>query len=355
MTGCDHALVSSHIKRGPDQAARHEDLAPISFVHSDFAAGYDDMHQAGVPRRRWQRLRGPCSSATGDGGHVQRARRMVIVQVWRNIGPAKMDLPLGVVRRRASVSSGRRAAVPRGDYAGSGSDFEALAIVVAPRSTRRTVVHVPRAAAGRDGRVPDVRQRCRACRRRRTSRRTRRSGTPEVALGGRPVRASGSAPTACSSDHHLSPGSRAVSHRGRLLHSVGRTSRRAGGQLPLGHQERGDQTDDRRSRCTRDRSARRPRRAPRRQHPRRADEERGDVGRFTNQARCVVGADAEALRNLVAHRRVEDRPERGEPDRPTQRAEEHDRGGHDAEVAELTGVLAGDRRRREHRAARRSP
>src|SRR4051812_12959036 len=47
LTGCDHAMVSSHIKRSPEQAARHRDLAPIRFVHSDFAAGHDDLIRRG--------------------------------------------------------------------------------------------------------------------------------------------------------------------------------------------------------------------------------------------------------------------------------------------------------------------
>ena len=37
------ALVSNHIKRGPEHARQHDDLAPIVFVHSDFAAGYDEL------------------------------------------------------------------------------------------------------------------------------------------------------------------------------------------------------------------------------------------------------------------------------------------------------------------------
>ena len=43
MTGCDVALVSNHIKRGPEHAKVHYDLAPIAFLHSDFAACYDTL------------------------------------------------------------------------------------------------------------------------------------------------------------------------------------------------------------------------------------------------------------------------------------------------------------------------
>ena len=43
LTGCDHAMVSSHIKRNPERASRHPDLGPIRFVHSDFASGHLDL------------------------------------------------------------------------------------------------------------------------------------------------------------------------------------------------------------------------------------------------------------------------------------------------------------------------
>ena len=128
MTGCDHALVSSHIKRGPDEAARHEDLAPISFVHSDFAPGHDDRI-----RRMYREAHGDASRAVFERNglaatDVERARRMVVLQFWRNIGPAKMDFPIAFCDARSiSFDDGRAFLVH--DYAGSGIDFEALAIM----------------------------------------------------------------------------------------------------------------------------------------------------------------------------------------------------------------------------------
>ena len=67
MTGCDVALVSNHIKRGPEHAARHQDLAPISFVHSDFAAGYDEL-----VRRSYVQ---PTARGTDPGAGAQRRER----------------------------------------------------------------------------------------------------------------------------------------------------------------------------------------------------------------------------------------------------------------------------------------
>src|SRR5262245_51642638 len=85
LTGCDHALVSGHIKRDPEQAAKHHDLGPIEFVHSDFAASYRDnmveFYRAGTDDA--QRA---LANAGIDARDVARARRIAIVQFWRNIG-----------------------------------------------------------------------------------------------------------------------------------------------------------------------------------------------------------------------------------------------------------------------------
>lgn len=128
MTGCDVALVSNHIKRGPEHAAQHQDLAPIAFVHSDFAAGYDDL----VRRSYDQPDREGAMRALQRNGvtsaDVAAASRLVILQFWRNLGPAKMDFPLGFCDARTVTPSDTRP-IPVSDYAGSGVDFEALAVL----------------------------------------------------------------------------------------------------------------------------------------------------------------------------------------------------------------------------------
>jgi hypothetical protein len=128
LTGCDHALVAGHIKRGPDQARQHQDLAPITFVHSDFAPSYLEL------------IRGSFRNADDNPGGaaalarhgltreaVEGASRIVILQLWRNLGPAKMDHPIAFCdARTVGVDDAR--AFPVKDYAGSGFDFEALGV-----------------------------------------------------------------------------------------------------------------------------------------------------------------------------------------------------------------------------------
>ena len=128
LTGSDVALVSNHIKRGPEHAARHGDLGPISFVHSDFARGYDELVRRSYVRPDRD---GPTRALERNGitaDDVMAASRLVILQFWRNLGPAKMDLPLAFCDARTVTPADTRP-IPVSDYAGSGIDFNALAVL----------------------------------------------------------------------------------------------------------------------------------------------------------------------------------------------------------------------------------
>ncbi len=128
MTGCDVALVSNHIKRGPEHAKLHEDLAPISFVHSDFAAGYDDLVRDSYLHPDREGTQRALERNEISGADVVAASRLVILQFWRNIGAAKMDFPLAFCDARTVAPTDGRP-MPVNDYAGSGVDFEAVAVL----------------------------------------------------------------------------------------------------------------------------------------------------------------------------------------------------------------------------------
>ena len=127
LTDCDHALVSGHIKRNVDEAARHGDLAPITFVHSDFADSYGaqirDRYRDGDAGFRASLVRAGIEAEV-----VSAARRIVILQFWRNVGPRKMDLPLAFCDCR-TVGKDQVQAIPVKNYAGGGFDFEALGVM----------------------------------------------------------------------------------------------------------------------------------------------------------------------------------------------------------------------------------
>jgi hypothetical protein len=128
MTGCDIALVSNHILRGPAHAVRHEDLAPIAFVHSDFAIGYDDLVRRSYVQPDREGATRALERNAVTAAEVVAASRLVILQFWRNIGAAKMDFPLAFCDARTVTPDDARP-IPVTDYAGSGIDFEALAVL----------------------------------------------------------------------------------------------------------------------------------------------------------------------------------------------------------------------------------
>lgn len=124
LSGCDHALVSSHIKRNPEEAKRYAELSPTAIVHSDFADSYGDF------LRELYRSGNLAESARRFGVSpdvVAGARRLMVVQFWRNIGPAKMDFPLAFCDAR-SVRREEVVAFPVTNYAGNGVQFEALGV-----------------------------------------------------------------------------------------------------------------------------------------------------------------------------------------------------------------------------------
>ncbi|MDQ3108125.1 MAG: hypothetical protein M3Q68_10020, partial [Actinomycetota bacterium] len=127
LSGCDRALVSGHIKRNPERAAQHGDLAPITLVHSDFADSYGELIR--------ERYRDPGPEAVDaleragvSAEAAAGAARVLILQFWRNIGPAKMDLPLAFCDARTVPRSEIRA-FPVTNYAGGGINFDALGVV----------------------------------------------------------------------------------------------------------------------------------------------------------------------------------------------------------------------------------
>jgi hypothetical protein len=133
LSGAEVALVSSHIRRSPADARRHHQLSPITFVHSDFAAGHDE-----IIRRNYREGDGAAPALVRNGiavGDLEGARRMLVLQFWRNLGPAKMDFPLAFCdARTVSPAEGRAFHVE--NYAGGGSSFDALAVLAPPDPSR---------------------------------------------------------------------------------------------------------------------------------------------------------------------------------------------------------------------------
>ena len=105
---------------------RHEQLSPISFVHSDFAAGHE-----GFIARTWSQpgdaARAALARNGADPSAVTGAGRTVVLQFWRNVGPARMDFPIAFCDAR-TVSPAESRAFHVTDYAGTGASFDALGV-----------------------------------------------------------------------------------------------------------------------------------------------------------------------------------------------------------------------------------
>ena len=127
MTRSDYALVSSHIKRSPDTAKRHSQLSPITFAHSDFAAGHDSIIRGSYTGAREGAAKALERNGI-EGDAVANAKRIVILQFWRNLGPEKMDYPLAWCDAR-TVDLDEARAFHVTNYAGTGATFDALGVL----------------------------------------------------------------------------------------------------------------------------------------------------------------------------------------------------------------------------------
>ena len=131
LTGCDSALVADHVKRTAEQAKREREQSPVRLVHSDFAEDYAD-----IVRGAYHGVQGRGAATLARSGlsadDVEKAQRILMLQFWRNLGPAKMDHPVAFCDARTVTPAEGRPFRYTG-YVAGGRSFDALAIV-APES-----------------------------------------------------------------------------------------------------------------------------------------------------------------------------------------------------------------------------
>jgi hypothetical protein len=127
LTGFGHALVADHVKRNAEDAGRRKrEQTPVRLVHSDFSDDYDQH-----VRKNWHTVRGRGAAALARAGltgdDVAGARRIVMLQLWRNLGAPRMDLPVAWCDAR---TVGRDEMVPfrYNGYVAGADAFDAVAI-----------------------------------------------------------------------------------------------------------------------------------------------------------------------------------------------------------------------------------
>lgn len=134
LTECDLAMVSDHVRRRAVTAGEGRSQSPVHLVHSDFAAGYDQ-----VIRTAYRDVKGRGAATLARTGarpqDVENARRVVMMQMWRNLGPARMDYPVAFCDARSVTPSEARPFRYTG-YVAGGRSFDALAIERTERTPR---------------------------------------------------------------------------------------------------------------------------------------------------------------------------------------------------------------------------
>jgi hypothetical protein len=126
LTGFEHALVADHVKRNAEETKRRREQHPVRLVHSDFADSYGD-----IVRTNYRNVKGRGAAALARNGltsdDVEHARRIVMLQLWRNLGAPKMDLPVAWCDAR---TVGRDEMVPfrYTGYVAGADPFDAVAI-----------------------------------------------------------------------------------------------------------------------------------------------------------------------------------------------------------------------------------
>lgn len=134
LTGADVALVSDHVRRSaaPHREAREQ--APVGLVHSDFAPNYADVVRYSYRDVRGRGLATLARNAVGTAD-IEGAARIVMLQIWRNVGPPRMDFPVAFCDAR-TVRPDETVPFRYTGYVAGGRSFDALA-VVAPHEPDR--------------------------------------------------------------------------------------------------------------------------------------------------------------------------------------------------------------------------
>lgn len=119
---CDAVVGYPAIIRGPAEAVRHEDHLPIQIAHSDFTDDYRPMILN--PSRPYSAFLEPHLRDAGiNYKDLNAAKRLLMLQFWRNTGPVNPDFPLAIADARSVPHHAlQRRTVT--DYAGETLAFE---------------------------------------------------------------------------------------------------------------------------------------------------------------------------------------------------------------------------------------
>ena len=108
MTGCDYTLLNRYFRRSTDltkvsktgaASVSNNILPPLNTIHSDFTDDYGTWLQQHYQSNKPE-IRQDLDNANLTSKQVANAKRIVVMQFWRNLGPPTMDMPLALCDAR---------------------------------------------------------------------------------------------------------------------------------------------------------------------------------------------------------------------------------------------------------------
>ncbi len=119
---CDEAIVYPGIIRGPKTLVAHDDHLPIQVAHSDFTDDFRPMVLN--PTRPYAQFLSPLLAAAGSSyTRLNAAKRILVLQFWRNTGAINPDLPLAIADA-SSIPYGALHRETVAQYGGEPIEFE---------------------------------------------------------------------------------------------------------------------------------------------------------------------------------------------------------------------------------------
>jgi len=95
FTGCRYAVAYPPIVRSPQNEQAEPDYGPIHSVHADFTEDYRSMIEA--DDRPYREFIIPLLEKAGiTQQHIHKASRVIMLQLWRNLGHSRPQTPLAV-------------------------------------------------------------------------------------------------------------------------------------------------------------------------------------------------------------------------------------------------------------------
>ena len=133
FTGCGAVLFYPALVRNPRAAAHSADFAPIEFAHSDYTEDYATMLKD--PAQPYHAVVAPSMRRAGvSDADLASVSRVLTLQLWRNVGPARPTHPLCLCDAQ-TVPRSQLATVRVESYGGLETQFDAFALLPPEQGT----------------------------------------------------------------------------------------------------------------------------------------------------------------------------------------------------------------------------